>query len=41
LIAAADPEHNAIPSNAITIVEIEVIVSSARSIPTKAQISII
>jgi hypothetical protein len=41
LIAAADPEHKAIPINAIKIVETELIVSSAKSIPTRAQISII
>jgi hypothetical protein len=39
-IAAADPEHKAMPSNATIIVVIELTESSAKSIPTKAHISI-
>jgi hypothetical protein len=39
-MAAAEPEHRAIPRSAINIVGIELTVSSASNIPTRAQISI-
>jgi hypothetical protein len=39
-MAAAEPAHKAMPSNATIIVVIELTESSAKSIPTKAHISI-
>jgi hypothetical protein len=40
-MAAADPEHKAIPNKATIMVEIELTESSAKSIPTRAHINII